>query len=353
VSLPSASEIRENIEVEVERSCGIDQHETIMPDLAIALKDKESDLSHSLNPDDYQAQNDSSVDSAVDEMEVMSPSDELSPKLDTTTYEMMLYEKFGENYDERVEAMSKEERVELKRQLQNRGDDEIQQVAENLHKIINERSSFGSTMSPISLFDKFYNYQTASVVSPAKASLKPSRSLSKLPVPIPTTPRQVLGTPQSVSSTTPCSAKKASRVDDKRAAFAAVQSPVAEYVKSNPVPPLIQNVKGKSVKDLESTFVEVEDKENSRRLSQLPPCPLPAAVYQPGTVAEENIEYETGPEYPYIPEAYGTTNSSLKVTKHVARIILQVNDESLQSTPSVASVIQRDSGLIDENMLLG
>jgi len=79
VSLPSASEIRENIEVEVERSCGIDQHETIMPDLAIALKDKESDLSHSLNPDDYQAQNDSSVDSAVDEMEVMSPSDVVIP----------------------------------------------------------------------------------------------------------------------------------------------------------------------------------------------------------------------------------------------------------------------------------
>ena len=49
MSLPSASEIRENIEVEVERSCGIDQHET-------------------------------------------SPSDELSPMLDTTTYEMMLYE---------------------------------------------------------------------------------------------------------------------------------------------------------------------------------------------------------------------------------------------------------------------
>jgi len=722
VSLPSASEIRDNIEVEVERSCGIDQHETIMPDLALALKDKESDLSRSLNPDDYQAQNDSSVDSAVDEMELMSlspdkyvneglpdypdldhtagasdenfgcaeksvmisgverlsntsyanstensgvvtfksltsvsgvydsfsddtrdeflqdtevqeptierideaaycnventediftnvkkkifdgescmeslitaddadtvpftlgrvssgsgqfvlgsidsdiadngcfdsttngddsvfsrssqggnstlcysfevhetPSDstkddfeqkqenselsternseveqsakipnikvttssvesapvddarsrspefilasprlstvstyhtaptsleasELSPMFDTTADEMMLYEMFGETYDEQVEAMSKEERVELKRMLQNRGDDEIQQVAEKLHKIMSEKerfSSIGSTMSPFSLANTpsfhlpkepdlttpevtvanvppviegshpepaFHNYQTAhygrhtsaslskivarspspspckrtpwlppspspkitSVVSPAKASLKPSRSLSKLPVPIPTTPRQVLGTPQTVSSTTPCSAKKTSRVDDIKAAFAAVASPVAEYVKSNPVPPLIQNVKGKSaMKDLESTLVEIEDKENIRRLSQLPPCPLPAAVYQAGTVAEEDIEYETGPEYAYIPEAYGTINSSAKVTKHVARIkvgagqpIIKwnedclVNDESLQSTPSVArtkvpykSVLKqtrRDSGLFDESML--
>merc|ERR1712142_688984 len=374
---------------------------------------------------------------------------ELSPMFDTTADEMMLYEMFGESYDEQVEAMSKEERVELKRMLQNRGDDEIQLVAEKLHKIMSEKerfSSIGSTMSPFSLANTpsfhipkepdltipevtvanvppviegshtepaFHNYQTAhygrhtsaslskivarspspspckrtpwlptspspkitSVVSPAKASLKPSRSLSKLPVPIPTTPRQVLGTPQTVSSITPGSAKKASRVDDMKAAFAAVASPVAEYVRSNPVPPLIQNVKGKSaMKDLESTLVEIEDKENIRRLSQLPPCPLPAAVYQAGTVAEEDIEYETGPEYAYIPEAYGTINSSAKVTKHVARIKVGagqpfikwnedclVNDESLQSTPSVArtkvpykSVLKqtrRDSGLFDESML--
>ena len=46
---------------------------------------------------------------------------------------------FGETYDEQVEAMSKEERVELERMLQNRGDDEIQQVAEKLHKIMSEK----------------------------------------------------------------------------------------------------------------------------------------------------------------------------------------------------------------------
>jgi len=79
---------------------------------------------------------------------------ELSPMFDTTADEMMLYEMFGETYDEQVEAMSKEERVELKRMLQNRGDDEIQLVAEKLHKIMSEKerfSSIGSTMSPFSL----------------------------------------------------------------------------------------------------------------------------------------------------------------------------------------------------------
>jgi len=339
--------------------------------------------------------------------------------------------------------------------LQSRGDEEINLVAEKLHKIMQEKSresSIGSTMTPFSLPTSTPSFQlptdeelentkevvhsapssvhntpssissshpefrvppiftyslptTSSlgrmvtktpspskittpwmppspspnlppVISPAKASLKPSRSLSKLPVPVQTTPRQAQRSPQKVFSVTPGSNKKASRVCDlKAAAYAAVASPVAEYVKNNPAPPLIQNVKGKSAqKDLESTLVELEDKENMRRLSQLPPCPLPAAVYETGAVAEENIEYETGPDYHYIPEAYGTVNSSAKVTKHVARVKVGsgqqglkwnesclVNDVSLNSTPSVArhkapfrSVLKqtrRDSGLFDESML--
>ena len=40
-------------------------------------------------------------------------------------------------------------------------------------------------------------------------------------------------------------------------------SPVVVYVKNNPAPPLVQIVKGKSSqRDLESTRVEVDDKEN-------------------------------------------------------------------------------------------
>lgn len=162
----------------------------------------------------------------------------------------------------------------------------------------------------------------------------------------------------------------------KAAAYAAVASPVAEYVKSNPAPKLVQNVKAKDAqRDLESTLVEVEDKENmEKRLSQLPPCPLPPAMYKAGALAEEQMIDVTGPEYAYIPEAYGTINSSAKVTKHVARVRVGapqpglkwnesclVNDASLNSSPSVAkykapvkSVLKqtrRDSGLFDESML--
>ena len=75
-------------------------------------------------------------------------------------------------------------------------------------------------------------------------------------------------------------------------------------------------------KDLESTLVEVEeDKENvMERLTMVQACPLPAAVYRSGTLSEEQLVDVTGPEYAYIPEAYGTVNTSAKVTKHVARV---------------------------------
>merc|ERR1719312_1217078 len=303
---------------------------------------------------------------------------DLSPMFDTTAEEMMLFEMYGETYDEQVEAMSKEERVNLKKQLQSRGDEEINMVVEKLHKTMQEKSresSIGSTVTPFSLPASSPSFQFPPGVSPAKAALKPSRSLSKLPVPVQTTPRQLQGSPLKVLSVTPGSNKKTSRVCDFKAAAYAVASPVAEYVRNNPAPPLVQNVKGTSAqRDLESTLVEMEDKENMRRLSQLPPCPLPAAVYETGTVAEEIIEYETGPEYNYIPEAYGTVNSSAKVTKHVARVKVGsgqqglkwnesclVNDVSLNSTPSVArhkapfrsalKQTRRDSGLFDESML--
>ena len=95
--------------------------------------------------------------------------------------------------------------------------------------------------------------------------------------------------------------------------------------------------------------MEIEEKENQRRLSQLPPCPLPQAHYKAGVCKEEEMVDISGPEYAYIPEAYGAVYSSAKVTKHVARVKpgqvqsglswndrCLVNDESLNSSPSIA-----------------
>lgn len=404
---------------------------------------------------------------------------DLSPMFDTTAEEMMLFEMYGESYDEKVEALSKEEKLMLKDRLANRGEEEINLVAEKLHKIMQEKareSSIGSTISPFSLAsstpsfhipsepsplnhttpvpvsgsplptpvyiiptkltspvqcvpevhefrvpppsvryptDVTYHLPTSAslgkmvsitpspkkqvstpwmppspspkfssvqIVSPARSATSSRPPLSKIPQPVYNTPQRVLqtlNTPQRVTSTTPNSAKKSSRVADmKAAAYAAVASPVAEYVKSNPAPKLVQNVKAKDAqRDLESTLVEVEDKENmENRLSLLPPCPLPPAVYKSGALSEEQMIDVTGPEYAYIPEAYGTISSSAKVTKHVARVRVGapqpglkwnesclVNDESLNSSPSVAkykapvkSVLKqtrRDSGLFDESML--
>jgi len=399
---------------------------------------------------------------------------DLSPMFDTTAEEMMLFEMYGESYDDKVEAMSREQKIVLKERLANRGEDEINLVAEKLHKIMQEKareSSVGSTVSPFSLASSTpsfhippnpsppsepisfsqegfenksplptpvniphiencaedvpefrvpslryptevtYHLPTSSslgrmvsispspgkkatpwmppspspkyqsAVSPAKPITVSRPPFSRLPMPVNNTPQRVLqtlSTQQMVTSTTPSSAKN--RVADmKAAAYAAVASPVAEYVKSNPAPPLVQNVKAKSCqRDLESTLVEVEDKENmenmEKRLSLLPPCPLPPAVYKAGALSEEQMVDVTGPDYAYIPEAYGAVSSSAKVTKHVARVKVGaaqpglkwnesclVNDESLNSSPSVArhkapykSVLKqtrRDSGLFDESML--
>eukprot|EP00092_Neocalanus_flemingeri_P041180 GFUD01044838.1.p1 GENE.GFUD01044838.1~~GFUD01044838.1.p1 ORF type:complete len:1072 (+),score=293.57 GFUD01044838.1:38-3253(+) len=384
---------------------------------------------------------------------------DLSPMFDTTAEEMFLFERFGESYDEKVEAMTKQEKIDLKDKLTSRGEEEITKVAENLHKMMQDKSrelSICSTVSPFSIASSTPSFHippdpspqptvrdvsphptpaqntdqewegseeveeeslefripppitrystyllptTASLgkmvtVSPSPKKMNqtpwmppshsPSKSspivrtpLSRIPQPIHNTPQrglQSIRTPERVqvpTSTTPNSTTQSSRVTSLRVAeYSAVASPVAEYVKSNPAPPLVQNVKAKTYqRDLESTLVEVEEKEN-----MVDRCPLPEAVYMSGTLAEEQMVDVTSPEYGYIPEAYGTVTSSVKVTKHLARVRVGqgaaglkwnesclVNDESLQSSPSTANLKQpaksvlkqtrRDSGLFDESML--
>ena len=74
---------------------------------------------------------------------------------------------------------------------------------------------------------------------------------------------------------------------------------------------------------LDSTMVEVEGKENNVRLSLLPQCPLPSAVYKASSVvAGEEDTAEDKTDYEYVTEAYGAVSSSAKVTKHVSRVQL-------------------------------
>ena len=51
-----------------------------------------------------------------------------------------------------------------------------------------------------------------------------------------------------------------------------------------------RNVEAKSpTAVLDSTLVHVEEKENAGRLSLLPPCPLPSAVYKAAAAMDEEV----------------------------------------------------------------
>jgi len=64
-------------------------------------------------------------------------------------------------------------------------------------------------------------------------------------------------------------------------------------------------------------LVEVKEKENSGRLSLLPACPLPSAVYKASSAMDEECEDpELGTtDYEYVTEAYGAVTCSVKVTR--------------------------------------
>jgi len=69
-------------------------------------------------------------------------------------------------------------------------------------------------------------------------------------------------------------------------------------------------------------LVEVEEKENSTRLSLLPACPLPSAVDKASSAMneEECEDSELGAtDYEYVTKAYGAVACSVNVTKHVPR----------------------------------
>jgi len=383
-----------------------------------------------------------------------------SPQFDTTMEEMALYELYGEDYDEKVAAMSREEKVQLKRKLENRGEEEKEKIQLKFEKmaeaelsgskLTTNRSqllSVGSTISPFSLspstttpspvsseflselnqgkeeeepmemestspavaaaadcltsprFPNNFMLPTAASLSkmssrspsprkrmvwlppspsPSKACVKspqPQSSarrhtpVSKLPLPV------KRPCPDPLSELTPGSRTPMSRrVAGIKTAYASVASPVASYVKNNPAPHLVQNVKAKEPETpLDSTIVEVEGKENNARLSLLPQCPLPSAIYKASAVVAGAEDPSEGrDEYEYVTEAYGAVTQSAKVTKHVSRVQvpntglvwnedLLANDQSCNSSPSVAkfklpgkSVLKssrRDSGLFDESMM--
>ena len=98
---------------------------------------------------------------------------------------------YGESYDDKVEAMSKEQKIVLKERLANRGEDEIHLVAEKLHKIMQEKareSSVGSTVSPFSLASSTPSFHIPPNPSPPSEPISSGKegfeNKSPLPTPV-------------------------------------------------------------------------------------------------------------------------------------------------------------------------
>ena len=72
----------------------------------------------------------------------------------------------------------------------------------------------------------------------------------------------------------------------------------------------------KELESLDSTVLEVEGKENHGRLSMLPSCNLPQAVYTESSTVTENVEEPNkfDKDYNYIADAYGGGSSTSSAT---------------------------------------
>ena len=113
--------------------------------------------------------------------------------------------------------------------------------------------------------------------------------------------------------------------------------PHPQYLRSNPVPSLVTKVVAKKMHwDLESTMVEVDQKENLS--PSLPSCPLPANTYRAaGLLQETQAKTISALEFGYIPEAYGQQGGGeARVTKHLAR--RQVERDLMESPGSPLSM---------------
>ena len=256
-------------------------------------KDKDKDRENDLFP---RRSKDEILTSANSELE-RGEEEECEPSFDTTVDEMLLYDIFGENYDENVEAMGLQEKVALKRMLAVRkaglSEEEVKrQLCQSLQL----------PCSPLALAST----HLPSPPSPPPTMMRPPSKTSPHPKPPPPTkmrppsqpPRSKLPQPQ----------------DALRKQVLVPASPVAAYLRSNPGPSLVHNVPAKQINLLESTLLEVEE-------DQPVLCFLPTNTYKAAASQEEKKRREMDEkEYPYIPRAYGQQqNAEVRVTKHLGR----------------------------------
>ena len=256
-------------------------------------EDKDKDRENDLFP---RRSKDEMLTSANSELEG-GEEEECEPSFDTTVDEMLLYDIFGENYDENVEAMGLQEKVALKRMLAVRkaglSEEEVKrQLCQSL-QLPSSPLALASTHPPSPPSSPPTMMRPPSVTTPHP---KPPPPTKMRPPSQP--PRSKLPQPQNAL----------------RKQVLVPASPVAAYLRSNPGPSLVHNVPAKQINVLESTLLEVEEDHPVV-------CFLPTNTYKAAASQEEKKRREMDEkEYPYIPRAYGQQqNAEVRVTKHLGR----------------------------------
>ena len=252
-------------------------------------KDRENDLFRRRSKDEILTSANSELEGGEEE--------ECEPSFDTTVDEMLLYDIFGENYDENVEAMGLQEKVALKRMLAVRkaglSEEEVKrQLCQSL-QLPSSPLALASTHPPSPPSSPPTMMRPPSVTTPHPKSPPPTKMR-----PPSQPPRSKLPQPQNAL----------------RKQVLVPASPVAAYLRSNPGPSLVHNVPAKQINVLESTLLEVEEDHPVV-------CFLPTNTYMAAASQEENKRREMDEkEYPYIPRAYGQQlNAEVRVTKHLGR----------------------------------
>ena len=217
--------------------------------------------------------------SAVD----LEEETDCEPTFDTTVDEMLLYDMFGENYDEKVDAMGFEEKVVLQKTLAERKKGQSEEEV---------RSRICKTLQ-----------------LPKSPQASP---VVKMAVPL---PREIPLTSEPTMMKPPTQPSR-SRLPQPRRKPVVAASPVAAYLRNNPQPSLVHNVPAKQVSSLKwrrATLLDVENPGSDV-------CFLPTNTYERAAAQEEiREEQEQEREYHYIPRAYGKQTAEVCVTKHLGR----------------------------------
>jgi len=95
-------------------------------------------------------------------------------------------------------------------------------------------------------------------------------------------------------------------------AHGVVASPIGQYLKNNPAPPLYRNIKAKLADDLESTLVDAENK-----CQDFPA--LPGGSYRSANLIED-VEYDKTEHDYNLHQALGQQQNAVKITRHIDRV---------------------------------